>query len=162
MNLTGFAIRDTRPGDGRTIARFVRELVEHEGLADLLRGDAVDFERALFGPSARVLGLIADDIHGEPAAYCIWFYNFSTLLACHGLFIEDVYVVPKARGMGIGRAIFRHLARRAVADGCARMEWPVMDSNVTASAFYRAMGAVAMDEQTTCRLTSAALADLGT
>lgn len=145
------ALRDAAPGDEASIAAFVRALAEYEKLTHQVQGTAEDFRRALFGPSPRAWAMMAE-IDGAAVGFALWFYNFSTFRARPGLYVEDVFVAPGHRGRGVGRALFRAMARRAVAEGCARMEWSVLDWNAPAVAFYRAIGAQAMDEWTVQRL----------
>ena len=95
-----------------------------------------------------------------PAGFAVWFYSFSTFLGRPSLHVEDVFVEPAARGRGIGRAIFRDLARRALAAGCGRMEWSVLDWNAPSIAFYRSLGAEPRPGWTLQRLTGDALAAL--
>lgn len=148
--------RDAQPGDETIVARFVRALAEYEKLAHEAVATDDDFRRALFGTPPRACALIIEDA-GEPIGLALWFYNFSTFAGRHGLYVEDIFVMPEKRGQGIGRAVFRELARRALADGCARMEWSVLDWNSPAVAFYRSVGAQAMDEWTVQRLSGKAL-----
>jgi GNAT superfamily N-acetyltransferase len=93
----------------------------------------------------------------EPVGFALFFHNYSTLLGQRGLYLEDLYVRPAARGRGVGRKLLAHLARLAVERGCGRFEWWVLDWNETAIRFYERLGAVAMDEWTTYRLTGEAL-----
>jgi GNAT superfamily N-acetyltransferase len=151
-------LRDAVPGDEALAVRFVRALADYEKLLDQARGTEADFHRALFGTPPRAWALFAE-IAGRTVGFAIWFYNFSTFAARPGRYVEDVFVVPEHRGRGIGRSIFRHLARRALDDGCARMEWRVLDWNAPAIGFYRSIGAQPMDEWTEQRLDGAALAE---
>ncbi len=148
--------RDAAPGDEALVAHFVRALAEFERLAHEALGTDDDFRRALFGTPPRAYAFIIEDA-GEPIGLALWFYNFSTFVGRHGMYVEDVFVVPEKRGKGIGRAVFLELARRAVAEGCVRMEWSVLDWNEPAVAFYRSLGAKAMDEWTVQRLEDEAL-----
>jgi GNAT superfamily N-acetyltransferase len=100
------------------------------------------------------------DVAGQCIGLVLWSYNFSTFLCRPGLYVEDIFVEPAHRGLGIGRAFFRALAQRAIEQGCGRMEWSVLDWNEPSIAFYRSLGAVAMDEWTVQRLTADAIAAL--
>ena len=104
-----------------------------------------------------VLGFEGD----TPVGIAIFFHNFSTFLGKRGLYLEDLFVKPEHRGKGYGKALLTHLATIAVARGCGRMEWSVLDWNAPSIAFYRRLGAVPMDEWTVFRLTGDALARLG-
>jgi GNAT superfamily N-acetyltransferase len=148
--------RDAVPGDEGRVAWFVRALAEYEKLLHEARASEADFARALFGTPPRCHALFAER-DGQAVGFALWFYNFSTFAGRHGLYVEDVFVLPAHRGAGIGKAIFRELARRAVAQGCARMEWSVLDWNAPAVGFYRSIGARGMDEWTVQRLTGGAL-----
>jgi GNAT superfamily N-acetyltransferase len=108
-----------------------------------------------------VFCLVAEDPAGEVVGFAVWFFNFSTWLGVHGVYLEDLFVRPEARGGGYGRALLTELARIAVRNGCGRLEWAVLDWNAPAQGFYRALGAAPMDEWTTWRLTGDALRILG-
>jgi GNAT superfamily N-acetyltransferase len=138
---------------------MIRELAVFERLEQHAAATEVDLQRALFGESPRVWALLAEQ-NGEAVGYAIWFYNFSTFTGRHGLYVEDVYVAPAWRGQGVGRTIFRHLARRAVMAGCARMEWAVLTWNEDAIRFYRSLGARPKDEWQGQQLAGAALSAL--
>jgi GNAT superfamily N-acetyltransferase len=149
----GFSLRDARAGDADDIARLVFDLAVYEKLGDRAVGTAEDFRAQLFGPRPHASAMVAE-MGGRIVGIAIWFYTFSTFAARPGLYVEDVFVEPPCRGFGIGRAFFRAMARRAVAEGCARMEWSVLDWNAPAIAFYRSLGAVGMDEWTVQRLNA--------
>jgi len=146
-----FTLRDAEEGDAPEIARLVHALAVYEKLADKVVGTAADFRAHLFGARPRAQAMMAE-VESRVVGLAIWFYNFSTFQARPGLYVEDVFVEPEYRGLGIGHAFFRAMARRALAEGCARMEWSVLDWNTPAIAFYRALGAVPMDEWTVQRL----------
>ena len=154
-----FSLRDAEPRDAGDIARLVRELAEYEKLAHEACAGAADFAAALFGERPRAYAMMAE-VDGRAVGFALWFYNFSTFLGRPGLYVEDVFVEPTHRGLGIGKALFRALAARAVAEGCGRMEWWVLDWNAPAIGFYRGMGAVAMSDWTVQRLSGEALVAL--
>jgi diamine N-acetyltransferase len=151
-----FTLRDAQPRDAGEIARLVRELADYEKLAHEACAGSDDFAAALFGKPTRAYAMIVE-VNGAAVGFALWFYNFSTFLGRPGLYVEDVFVEPAHRGLGIGKAMFRAMAARAVAEGCGRMEWWVLDWNAPAIGFYRGMGAVAMSDWTVQRLTGAAL-----
>jgi len=153
------SIRPARPSDRELIFALVRELADYEKLAHEVDATSADLERALFGPRPRVFCDIAE-WRGEAAGFALWFYNFSTFRGRHGIYLEDLFVRPAARGKGIGKALLSNLARRAVKEGCARLEWWVLDWNEPSIAFYKSLGAKAMDEWTVFRLTDEALSKL--
>jgi GNAT superfamily N-acetyltransferase len=155
----GLALRDATPADVPLLLRFVRELAEYERLSTHARATADTLHAALFGDTPRAYALLAD-LSGVPVGFAVWFYNFSTFEARAGLYVEDVFVVPAQRGKGVGRAMFRALARRAVEQGCARMDWTVLDWNRPAHDFYRGIGARPVAGWTMQRLEGVALAAL--
>lgn len=150
------SIREATPDDLGTIARFVRELAAYERLEHAVVATEAGLADAFFGRDPKVFALILE-VEGEAAGFAVWFHNFSTFLGRHGIYIEDVYVRPEFRGLGLGRGVFRHLARKAVAEGYGRLEWSVLDWNEPAIRFYRAIGAEPMDEWTVQRVSGAAL-----
>lgn len=152
-------IRAARPGEGAVVAEFVRRLAVYEKLEHEAKASAEDFERALFGANPRVfVDLVEED--GRPVGMALWFHNFSTFEGRHGIWLEDLFVDPAARGRGHGKALLAHLAKRCRAEGLARLEWWVLDWNAPSIAFYRALGARAMDEWTVMRVAGEALARL--
>ena len=140
MSGGGFVLRDAEPRDLPTVARLVRALARYEKLEHLARGTEEAFGRALFGTPPRAFALIAETSEGEAAGFAIWFYSFRTFQALPCLYVEDVYVEPAHRGSGLGRRIFADLARRALREGCDRMEWSVLDWNAPAIGFYDRIG----------------------
>ena len=149
-------IRDAVPGDEERVAQFVRALAAYEHLLHQVRGTAADFSHALFGPRPRASALFAET-DGQAVGFALWFYTFSTFAARPGLYVEDVFVIAEHRRRGIGRMIFRDLARRALVEGCARMEWSVLNWNAPAIGFYRLIGARPVDDWTAQRLDGEAL-----
>jgi GNAT superfamily N-acetyltransferase len=156
MTAAGAVLRMATAEDVPTILGFVRALATYERLEDEVMATEEDFHQSLFGMSARAEALLAE-IDGKPVGFAVWFYNFSTFRGRHGLFLEDIFVDPAHRGAGIGRAIFRFLAQRAIAQGCARMDWDVLNWNSTAIRFYRSIGAHPLEGWTRQRLTGRAL-----
>jgi GNAT superfamily N-acetyltransferase len=150
---TAFTLRDATPDDAADIARLVRALAEYEKLACEAVGTEADFREQLFGATPRAHCMMAL-VGCRAVGIALWFYNFSTFLCRPGLYVEDIFVEPDHRGLGIGRAFFRALARRAVAQGCGRMEWSVLDWNEPSIAFYASLGAIGMTEWTVQRLTA--------
>ena len=154
-------IRDATADDVPVIVSLVRELAVYEREPDAVVATEEDFRRALFGPDPKVFCLVAADPAGEVVGFALWFYNFSTWLGVPGVYLEDLFVRPAARGAGHGRALLTELARIAVANGCGRLEWSVLDWNDSAQGFYRAFGARPMDEWTVWRLDGSELEAFG-
>jgi len=157
MSTDGFSLRDAVIGDAEDITRLVHALAKFERLADEAVSTADDFRANLFGPRPRAEAMVAE-AGGRIVGIAIWFYTFNTFTARPGLYVEDVFVEPAHRGSGIGRAFFAAMARKAVAEGCSRMEWSVLDWNENAIKFYRSLGAFGMDEWTVQRLNAEKLA----
>ncbi|WP_344449469.1 GNAT family N-acetyltransferase, partial [Actinocorallia aurantiaca] len=141
-------IRPALPEDVPTILRFIRELAEYERSLDQVEASGEDLRRALFGPSPAVFAHLAEDERGEPVGFALWFLNFSTWTGRHGIYLEDLYVTPEARGGGYGKALLTELARIAVERGYARYEWSCLDWNEPSIRFYKSLGAEAMAEWT--------------
>ena len=151
-------IRPATVADTGTILHFIRELAiyekaEHEALAT-----PAHIHHSLFGAQPSVFGLICE-LGGQAIGFAVYFFNYSTWLGKHGLYLEDLYVSPEARGLGAGKALLRHLAQLAVARDCGRFEWSVLDWNTPAIDFYQSLGARPQSEWTTYRLTGQALLD---
>ncbi|WP_375391959.1 GNAT family N-acetyltransferase [uncultured Sphingomonas sp.] len=138
--------------------RFVRELAAFEHEPHAVQASEADLHDALFGDGRAAEAIIAEA--GEPVGFALFFHNFSTWTGRRGLYLEDLYVTPAARGQGVGAALLRHLAGVALDRGCARFEWAVLDWNVDALRFYRGLGAIGLDEWTVQRVTGEALARL--
>lgn len=154
-------IRAADERDLDTIIALIHGLADYEREPDAVRLDREELRRHLFGPRPYAEVLIAERTPGETAGFALFFHNFSTWEGKPGIWLEDLFVVPEARGEGHGRALLAAIARIAVERGCARLEWPVLDWNEPSIAFYRALGARPMDEWTTYRVDGAALRELG-
>ncbi len=149
-------LREATVDDISLILRFIRELAEYERLAQ----DAVATEdllrEHLFGERPKAEVLLAH-LGSEPVGFALFFHNFSTFLGRPGIYLEDLFVLPEARGKGVGRALLERLAALAVERGCGRLEWSVLDWNEPAIGFYKRLGATPMDEWTVFRVTGDAL-----
>jgi len=145
-------IRPARPADAATILRFIRDLAAFEREPDAVEATEEMLGEALFGAHPAAEAVIAEQ-DGQPLGFALFFHNFSTWTGRRGLYLEDLYVTPDARGRGIGGALLRHLAGIAVARGCARFEWSVLDWNAEAIAVYRRIGAIGMEDWTVQRLS---------
>ncbi len=156
-------IRAAVPDDVPVVLALVRELATYEREPDAVVATEESLRTALFGPSPRVHCLVAvDEGAGEVVGFAVYFVNFSTWLGTHGIYLEDLFVRPAARGGGHGRALLTELARIAVDRGYGRVEWAVLDWNTPAQGFYETLGAKPMDEWTVWRLAGDALQTLGT
>ncbi|MGK4343401.1 N-acetyltransferase family protein [Ectopseudomonas oleovorans] len=155
MSLT---IRPATADDAELILRFITELAIYEKAEHEVKTDAAGIRDSLFAERATAHGLICEH-QGRPIGYAVYFFNYSTWLGKHGLYLEDLYVSPEARGLGAGKALLRHLAQLAVARDCGRFEWSVLDWNTPAIDFYQSFGARPQSEWTTYRLTGQALLD---
>jgi GNAT superfamily N-acetyltransferase len=153
------SIREAVPGDLPLISALIRALAEYEKLSHEVRFDEAVLHEKLFGkrPYAEVL---IGEVDGEPRGFALFFHNFSTFEGRPGIYLEDLFVMPEARGMGLGKALLAELARIAVARDCARLEWWVLDWNEPSIAFYKSLGSKPMDEWTVMRVDGAALAEL--
>jgi len=152
-------IRRALPRDAGLLLAFVRELAEYEKLSHEVVATEEDFLREGFGDRPHFEAAIAE-WNGEPAGFALWFYNFSTFLGRHGLYLEDLFVRPALRGKGIGKALLVHCARVAEAQGCGRYQWQVLDWNTPSIQFYEALGARKHPEWLTMRVTGPELARL--
>lgn len=149
-------LRPAKPEDCETLLALVRALAEYEKLSHLATGTVEQLHAELFGAAPVIEAVIAWE--GERAAgFALYFHNFSTFLARRGLYLEDLFVIPEARGRGIGKALIRHCARLAVERGCGRFEWAVLDWNRPALEFYESIGAALLPDWQICRMTGEAL-----
>jgi GNAT superfamily N-acetyltransferase len=145
-------IRDARPDDVPVILSLVHALAEYEREPDAVQATEGDLTTALFGAEPKAFCQVAE-LDGEVVGFALWFLNFSTWVGKHGIYLEDLFVLPTARGTGLGKALLQNLIEIAKQRGYGRVEWSVLDWNTPAHDFYRAMGATPNDEWTTWRLT---------
>ena len=150
------SVRPVRPDDVPSIVALVRELADYEKALHEVRLTEQQLTAALFGDAPALYGHVAD-LDGEVVGIALWFLNFSTWRGTHGIYLEDLYVSPQHRGSGLGKELLRTLAEVCVQRGYSRLEWSVLDWNTPSIDFYKAHGAVAMDEWTVFRLTDDAL-----
>jgi GNAT superfamily N-acetyltransferase len=155
------SIRSATRADLQLIAQFIRDLAEYEKLAHEVRFDEAVLGDRLFGarPYAEVL---IGEIDGVAQGFALFFHNFSTFEGRPGIYLEDLFVRPEARGSGLGKALLKALAALAVERDCARLEWWVLDWNAPAIQFYKKLGAKPMKEWTTFRVDGDALQALAT
>jgi GNAT superfamily N-acetyltransferase len=152
-------IRPALPDDVDAIVGLVHDLAEYERALHEVELTSAGLRADLFGPDPKVFAHVAE-VGEEVVGVAIWFFSYSTWRGRHGIYLEDLYVRPESRGSGLGRGLLAALAAEAVAHGCARVEWAVLDWNTPAVDFYRALGAVPMDEWTVYRVTCDALTAL--
>lgn len=153
------SIRSAVTTDLPLIAQFIRDLAEYEKLAHEVRFDEAVLGDRLFGPRPYAEVLIGE-IDGAPQGFALFFHNFSTFEGKPGIYLEDLFVRPEARGSGLGKALLKALAALAVERDCARLEWSVLDWNEPAIVFYRSLGAKSMDGWTINRVDGDALQEL--
>jgi GNAT superfamily N-acetyltransferase len=152
-------IRNATPIDIPLVLDFIRGLAEYEKLAHLVSATAETLQDSLFGSQPGAEVVLAFD--GDTAVgFAVFFHNFSTFLGKRGLWLEDIFVKPTYRTRGYGRALFLHVARIAHERGCGRFEWAALDWNTPAIEFYKAHGAVALDDWTIFRASGDTLARL--
>jgi GNAT superfamily N-acetyltransferase len=159
MNGSVGGIRRIDQSDVPAVVGLVHQLAEYERAADECTLTAAQLHAALFEGTPALFGHVAD-VEGEVVGCALWFLNFSTWRGVHGIYLEDLFVEPAHRRMGLGRALLRELARECVAQGYARLEWAVLDWNAPSIRFYRSLGAGAQDEWSIFRLTGPPLAAL--
>lgn len=157
--MTDILIREATREDAELIYHFICALADYEKLRDQVKATPEGIAGLLFGPRPYAEVLIAE-ARGEAVGFALYFHNFSTFEGKPGIYLEDLYVEPHARGLGAGKALFARLAEIAIERDCARLEWSVLDWNAPSIAFYEALGARAMDEWTIYRLDGSALGRL--
>jgi GNAT superfamily N-acetyltransferase len=153
------SIRPATRADTPLIAQFIRDLAAYEKLAHEVRFDEAVLGDRLFGPRPYA-EVIIGELGGAPQGFALFFHNFSTFEGRPGIYLEDLFVRPEARGSGLGKALLSHLAKLAVARDCARLEWSVLDWNEPSIGFYKGLGAKLMDEWTGMRVDGDALTQL--
>lgn len=149
-------VRPARREDAGLILRFVRELARYERAEHEVVATEASVAESIFGAGSTTHALIAER-DGEAIGFAVYFYNYSTWLGRRGLYLEDLYVSPSARGSGAGKALLVHLARQALAEGCGRFEWSVLDWNTPAIDFYQSLGAQPQSEWIGYRLSGESL-----
>ncbi|AZR21402.1 GNAT family N-acetyltransferase [Xanthomonas vasicola] len=150
-------IRSATPDDVPLLHELITALAVYEREPDAVKASLEDLRTSLFGEGATAHALICEQ-DGQALGFAVYFFNYSTWLGRNGLYLEDLFVRPQARGKGAGLALLRHLAQLAVQRGCGRFEWSVLDWNQPAIDFYQAVGARPMDGWTVYRLDGERLA----
>ena len=149
--MTAHTLRAATPTDLPAIVGLIRELAEYEKLAHLVVVTPESLAPHLFGPRPAAEAVVGE-VNDRVVAFALFFTNFSTFLGRPGLYLEDLYVQPAHRGTGLGKALLQHLGELAVARGCGRFEWSVLDWNENAIRFYQRMGATMMPDWRICRI----------
>ncbi len=156
-------IRPATREDCPLIMQLIRDLAAYEKMSDQVRASEADLERNLFGsPFGRgpVAEAIVGEVDGAPQGFALFFHNYSTFVGKPGIWLEDLFVRPEARGKGLGAALLAQLAALARERGCGRVEWAVLDWNAPAIGFYERLGAHLLTDWRVCRLTGEALEEL--
>ncbi len=146
-----FEIRRAVEADIPLVLHFIKELAEYEKLSDIVEADEKVLRDSMFGVDSNTKALLAF-YEGEPVGFAVYFFNFSSFVGRMGLYLEDLYIDPKMRGKGFGKALLKRLAQIAIEKKCGQMEWVVLDWNEPAIEFYVQLGAEALGDWTTFRL----------
>ena len=154
-------IRSAVPADLPTILQFIHDLAEYEKAPDEVELSLDDLKDSLFGVNPQVFCLISE-VDNETSGFAVWHLNYSTWLGKHGIYLEDLYVDPKFRGLGHGKALLRKLDQICIENGYKRLQWWVLDWNESAIDFYKSIGAEPMDEWTVFRVSGSSLEKLAT
>jgi GNAT superfamily N-acetyltransferase len=157
--MTNLIVRFAQPGDVITLFKLIQGLAEYEKLSHAVIGNAEALKDHLFGSPKYVDAIIAE-IDGQAVGFAIFFHNYSTFLTKPGIYLEDIFVSPKYRRQGIGKALLTKVAQIAVERDCGRLEWSVLDWNISAQEFYRNMGADILEDWRICRVTETGLTQL--
>ncbi|MEA5552788.1 GNAT family N-acetyltransferase [Anabaena cylindrica UHCC 0172] len=152
-------VRFAEPNDCQTLFALIQALAEYEKLSHAVTGDALALKEHLFGSPKYIEAILAESA-GQAVGFALFFHNYSTFLTKPGIYLEDLFVLPEFRRQGVGKALLTKLAKIAVERDCGRLEWSVLDWNVSAQAFYRHMGADILDDWRICRVTAAGLTQL--
>ena len=157
--IDGFLIRKAEEDDVPQILEFIRKLAAYEKLTHEVTATEEQLRKYLFGKD-KVADVVIGTFEGTPVGFALYFYNFSTFLAKPGIYLEDLYVLEEYRGRGFGKTLLTYLARKAVQEGCGRLEWAVLDWNEPSIDFYRSLGARLMNEWIINRVTGDSLTAL--
>ncbi len=157
--LSNLTLRPAIADDAVAIFDLVKALAEYEKLSHAVTGSVAQLQTHLFGNRPYAEAILAE-WDGQPVGFALFFYNYSTFLTKPGIYLEDLFVLPSHRRKGIGTALLTHLAERAIAEGCGRLEWSVLDWNEPAIAFYQRMGAIVLPDWRICRVTDEALTQM--
>jgi len=154
--MSGIEIRQATSDDAERILAFVKELAVYERAEREVTATVEDIRKSLFHNNATT-NCVIGSIDNVEVGFAVYFFNYSTWLGRHGLYLEDLYVTPEFRNAGVGKALLKHLAKVAISHNCGRFEWSVLDWNEPAIRFYEGIGAEAQDDWVTYRLAGSAL-----
>jgi GNAT superfamily N-acetyltransferase len=157
--MSNIEIRPASVEDSALILRFITDLAIYENAEDAVIATESDIRQSLFAGDSTTHAVICE-IDRQAVGFAVYFFNYSTWLGKHGIYLEDLYVSPQYRGAGAGKALLRHLAKIAQSKNCGRLEWSVLDWNEPAIRFYESIGAKPQNEWVGYRLTGKALVDL--
>jgi GNAT superfamily N-acetyltransferase len=157
--MSRLVIREAKPEDSNVILNFILELAKYENLEPEVLATEDSIRNSIFGSESSTKALICEK-NGLPIGYAIYFFNYSTWLGKHGLYLEDLYISQSERGFGAGKALLKYLARIAVSKDCGRFEWSVLDWNQPAIDLYESLGAEPQNEWVVFRLSGQKLLDL--
>ncbi|MEI8046850.1 MAG: GNAT family N-acetyltransferase [Bacteroidota bacterium] len=146
-----FRIRPAEESDVKLILQFIKGLGEYEKLSHEVVATEAKLRKTLF--EQKMAEVIIGEFGGEPVAFALFFYNYSTFLGQAGIYLEDLYVIPEMRGKGFGKTMLKHLAKLALERDCGRLEWACLDWNEPSICFYKGLGAKALDDWTVYRVT---------
>jgi GNAT superfamily N-acetyltransferase len=158
-NNNNLIIRPAQPDDVTVLFELIQGLAEYENLSAAVTGNAEQLKEHLFGEPKYIEAILAE-INGKGVGFALFFHNYSTFLTKPGIYLEDLFVLPEYRRQGIGKSLLQKLAQIAVARNCGRLEWSVLDWNVSAQKFYRSMGADILQDWRICRVSEAGIAEL--
>ena len=153
-------IRPAKREEVGEVLQLIQDLATYEKAPDQVEASKDDLLNTIFAKEPRVFCDLVE-VDGQIAGMAIWFLNYSTWQAKHGIYLEDLYIKPEFRAKGYGKALLKHLAQICDKEGYGRLQWWVLDWNSPAIEFYRSLGAEAMDEWTVYRTSGQALKDLG-
>lgn len=154
-------IRSAQPKDCDSIFSLIQALAEYEKLSHAVTGDALALKEHLFGMHKFAEAILAE-YEGKAVGFALFFYNYSTFLTKPGIYLEDIFVLPQYRRLGIGKALLSKIAQIALEKNCGRLEWSVLDWNEPAITFYRRMQADILEEWRICRVTGTGITHLAT
>ena len=158
MKMSKFEIRPAKENEAGLVLEFIKKLAVYEKMINEVEATEATIYESLFVKHEAEVVFGCED--GVPVGFALFFHNFSTFVGRKGLYLEDLFVIPEKRGLGYGKALLLYLARLARDRNCGRMEWVCLDWNTPSIAFYKSLGAKAMDEWTIYRLDEKILSSL--